>query len=148
MPTPRPRETEIVAEVPEPLEELSTRAWLRERVDARVATAVGASWFLVSAIVFALEPATDESEPLLGVLLGVAWTALFFAMLAGLAMRRRWGLVASAGASIVFTAFTIECPLSGHHQFGLWWYGQMACALALVVISFAALLRGIGRADA
>jgi len=33
------------------------------------------------------------------------------------------------------------CPVSGHHSFGAWWYGQMLCALGLVAISFAALRR-------
>jgi hypothetical protein len=138
---PRP-ETEVAAEAPRHAEAPSMQAWLRERINVWVALGIGVSWFVLLTIGAELEPATDQSEPLLGVLLGVATLTLFVTMLVGLAMRRRWGIVASFVGGIVLTAMAIMCPVSGHHSFGAWWYGQMACALALVAISVVALPRG------
>jgi hypothetical protein len=144
---PRP-ETEVAAEVPHHTEAphrpeaLSTQAWLQDRINVWVALGIGIAWFVLLAIGAELEPATDQAEPLVGVLLGVAMLALFVTMLVGLAMRRRWGIAASFVGGIVLTTMSIMCPVSGHHSFGAWWYGQMACALALVAISVVALPRG------
>jgi hypothetical protein len=114
---------------------------LRDRINVWVAIAVGVSWFVLTPIAAALEPATDRAEPLLGTLLGASMDVLFVVMLLGLAMRRRWGLVASIAGGALVTAMVVACPTTGHHQFGTWWYGEMACALALVGISVAALRR-------
>ncbi len=119
----------------------STQEWLRDRINVWVAIAVGVSWFVLTPIAAALEPATDRAEPLLGTLLGASMDVLFVVMLLGLAMRRRWGLVASVAGGALVTAMVVACPTTGHHQFGTWWYGEMACALALVGISVAALRR-------
>ena len=54
---------------------------------------------------------------------------LLAAMLAGLVMQRRWGLLASFGAAVLATAASIACPVTGHHAFGAWWFAQMACML-------------------
>jgi hypothetical protein len=137
---PRP-ETEVVAEVPRQPEPPSSRAWLRERVDTWVVIAVGLSWFVLTPIAAALEPATDQPEPLIGTLLNAGMDVLFVAMLIGLALRRRWGLAASFAGSVVVTTMVVACPTSGHHQFGIWWFGEMVCALALIGISAAALRR-------
>lgn len=144
---PRP-ETEVTAEAPRQWEPLrpadlsSMQSWLRERINVWVALGIGIAWFVLLTIGSELEPATDHSEPLVGVLLGVAMLVVFLTMLVGLAMRQRWGIVASFVGGIVLTAMSIMCPVSGHHSFGAWWYGQMACALALVAISVVALPRG------
>jgi hypothetical protein len=144
---PRP-ETEVLAEPPrrsdpQHLADLpSMQSWLQEHIDVRVALGIGIAWFVLLTIGSALEPATDQSEPLVGILLGVTMLTLFLTMLVGLAMRRRWGIAASFVGAMVLTAMSIMCPVSGHHSFGAWWYGQMACALALVAISVVALPRG------
>jgi hypothetical protein len=77
--------------------------------------------------------------------LGVALLSLFVAALVGLGMRRRWGVGLSLVAAATLTVMSVMCPVSGHHTFGTWWYGQMLCALGLVGISVAALARpGVG----
>jgi predicted transporter len=119
----------------------STRTWLNERIETKVAVGVGVSWFVLYSIGAELEPAPNRSEPLLGVLLGVALVSLFVAALVGIGMRRRWGLGLSLVAATTLTVMSVMCPVSGHHTFGAWWYGQMLCALGLVAISFAALRR-------
>jgi hypothetical protein len=118
-----------------------TREWLQERIDGRVALAVGVSWFVLNEIAFALEPASQQSVPVIGIVLEVSMYVLLSAMLAGLIMQRRWGLLASFGAAVLATAASIACPVTGHHAFGAWWFAQMACMLALVAISVVALRR-------
>ena len=110
-----------------------------ERIDVRVAIGVGVAWFVLPEIAAALEPAAQRSDPAIGVFLGYVMSVVFVAMLIGLAMRRRWGLATSLGAAVLMTAMAVACPTSGHHQFGLWWLGEMACVLALVAGSIWAL---------
>ena len=119
----------------------STRTWLNERVDPKVAIGVGVSWFVLYSIGAELEPAPNRSEPVLGVILGVALISLFVAALVGLGMRRRWGIGLSLVGALTLTVMSVMCPVSGHHTFGAWWYVQMLCALGLVAIRFAALSR-------
>jgi hypothetical protein len=116
-----------------------TRAWLQERIDGRLAVAVALAWLVLLNVAMALEPATNQPEPWFGVLIQLMGTALIATMIVGLVMQRRFGLVASVGAALFGTALSIACPLSGHHPFGAWWFGQMACVLALVGVSVAAL---------
>jgi len=118
----------------------STRRWLNERVDLHVAISVGVAWFVLYSIGAELEPAPNRSEPLIGIALGVTLTALFVAALVGLGMRRRWGVGLSLIAAGTLTFMSVMCPVSGHHSFGTWWYGQMACALGLVGVSLWALM--------
>jgi hypothetical protein len=120
---------------------LDMRAWLREHIDGRVGLAVGISWVVLLQIAFALEPASNHDVPVIGVLLELSMYALLATMVAGLVMQQRFGLVASLGAAVLATAASIACPVTGHHTFGSWWFGQMACVLALVGISAYALRR-------
>ncbi len=116
-----------------------TRAWLQERIDGRLAVGVGVAWLVAYEVAGSLEPATHRPEPWYGVALGVAFLALVAATVAGLIAQRRWGLVVSVAAAGFFTALSVACPVSGHHPFGPWWYGQMACALGMLGGSVAAL---------
>jgi hypothetical protein len=36
-------------------------------------------------------------------------------------------------------AMAIACPISGHHTFASWWFGEMAGGIILVAVSFGAL---------
>jgi peptidoglycan/LPS O-acetylase OafA/YrhL len=116
-----------------------TRAWMQERIDGRLGAGVGVAWLVLLQVAFALEPVTDQPEPAYGVVLELTMWLLLAAMVTGLVMQRRLGLVASVGAAGFMTALAIACPISGHHGFGAWWYGQMACVLALGAISVVAL---------
>jgi hypothetical protein len=60
------------------------------------------------------------------------------AMIGGLVARRRLGVAASLGASVILATLSVLCPVSGHHAFGVWWLGQMAAALGLVALSVVA----------
>ena len=111
----------------------------RERIDLRVAMGLGVAWFVLPEIAALIEPAPRHADPAIGVLLGAVMNVVFVAMLIGLATRRRWGLQTSLGGAVLLTAMAVACPTSGHHQFGLWWFGEMACVLALLVGSVWAL---------
>jgi len=109
-----------------------TRAWLQERIDRRWAAGIGVAWFVAYELAGALEPTTHRPEPWYGVLLGVAFMGLLATTAVGLIMERRWGVVASLATAGFFTALSVACPVSGHHPFGAWWFGQMACALGML----------------
>lgn len=118
-----------------------TRSWLFERIDGRIAAAVAVAWVVLTQIAVELEPRAQFELPLISVVLVLAMNALLIAMVAGLVMRRRWGLLAAVASSLLLTAESIACPLTGHHHFGTWWYAQMACAMTLVGITVFALRR-------
>lgn len=109
-----------------------------ERIDGKLAGGLAIAWLVLLQIAFALEPATNQAEPVYGVVLELTMWLLLATMLTGLVMQRRFGLVASLGAAGFMTALSVACPVSGHHPFGAWWYGQMACVLALVAASVVA----------
>jgi hypothetical protein len=121
--------------------DLDTRAWLQERIDGRLAAAVGIGWLVAYQLAASLEPVTHKPEPWYGVLLGVAFLGLLAGTATGLVMQRRWGLAVSLAAAGFFTALSVACPVSGHHPFGAWWFGQMACALGMLAFSWIALGR-------
>jgi len=120
--------------------DLDTKLWLQERIDGRLVAGVGIAWFVLLQIAFALEPVTHQPEPSYGIALELVMWLLLATTVAGLVMQRRWGLVSSLGAAGFLTALSIACPVSGHHPFGAWWFGQMACVLALDAISVVAIL--------
>ncbi|MET0627662.1 MAG: hypothetical protein ABW033_04320 [Acidimicrobiia bacterium] len=115
------------------------RAWLQDRIDGRIALVVGVAWFVLFQIAMLLEPATSHSVPVIGVLLEVTMWTMLATMVTGLIAQRRWGIAASLATAVFATAGSIACPTTGHHPFGAWWFGQMACVLALVAISAVAL---------
>ncbi len=125
--------------------------WLRERVEPRVAIVVAVAWFVLWQAAALLEPQTSHEVPVVAVVLEVAMWVLLGATVVGLATRRRWGLLASLGGAGVATAASVACPTTGHHPVGTWWFGQMACVLALVAVSAWALRTpaesGVGELD-
>jgi hypothetical protein len=121
-----------------------THTWLLERIDGRVAAVVGIAWWVLFGIAQAIEPAPANPNAVPGWIesaISVVFLATLAVMLPGLVARRRWGLLGSLAASVVFVAATIACPTTGHHDFGLWWLGEMACAAALLGLSVATLKR-------
>jgi hypothetical protein len=127
--------------------DLDTRAWLQERIDGRLAVGVGLAWLLSYQLAAALEPVTHQPEPWYGVVFNLGFLALLAVTATGLVMQRRGGLVASIAAAGVFTALSVACPVSGHHPFGSWWYGQMALALGMLGVSIVATLRAETQAE-
>jgi hypothetical protein len=125
----------------EPAAPPETRTWLAERISGDVALMMGAAWYVLLMISIGLEPPASGPEPAWTVGLSFAFLAALAVTGGGLLARRRWGLLASVGGAGMLTAFSVACPVSGHHGFGAWWFGQMACALLLVAASAFALAR-------
>jgi hypothetical protein len=125
----------------EPVARPDTRAWLAERISADAGVMVAATWYVLFMIATGLEPEAAGPAPAWSVALSIVFFATLAVMAGGLIARRRWGLLASLGAAGIFTAFSVACPITGHHGFGAWWYGQMACSVALVGVSGFALAR-------
>jgi hypothetical protein len=115
----------------------------RPQVPKREFLPLGVAWLVLFPLALALEPAAaaPATIPLwewavsLVLLTGLGATA------AGLGLRRTWGATASLFTSTVFTAGVFACPATGHHAFGLWWFGEFGAAIALVALSAAAVLR-------
>jgi hypothetical protein len=100
------------------------------------------AWAVLFPLGLSLEPTpAASSEPLWGVALGIGLMAALGATVVGLARRQRWASGSSIGASLIFTTAVFACPATGHHAFGLWWFGEFGAALALVAISTVVFLR-------
>ena len=97
-----------------------------------------ASRWLVAPAAVALEPVTHKPEPVVrrGARHRLPRAARRHGHRAGDAAPV--GLVLSVAAAGFFTALSVACPVSGHHPFGTWWFGQMACALGMLGGSVAA----------
>jgi hypothetical protein len=113
------------------------------RLSTRWASALGLAWLVGFPLGIALEPvAATDTTP--GWIAGVASFALLGAIgltAAGLIRRSPLGVTASVAASGIFIAGVFACPATGHHAMGLWWFGELACAVALVALSSVAWLR-------
>lgn len=102
-----------------------------------------AAWFVLFPLALALEPtpAASAAEPWWGYVVSMALFASIAATYVGLSRCMRWGIGASFGAASLFTAVVFACPATGHHAFGLWWFGEFAAAVGLVALSAVAYLR-------
>jgi hypothetical protein len=118
-----------------------TRDWLQSPISGALAAFVGLSWYALFAISAAIEPESSHEVPVIGLVLGVALLGAMLATGIGLVSRRRWGLVAALGASVLLLASAVACPTTGHHTIGTWWYFQMTCSFAAVGLTTAALRR-------
>jgi hypothetical protein len=120
------------------------RGWFDRRLADTWALALGAGWPLTFLVTGWLEPApADPNAPApLIVDLG-AWAflvALVVTVCAAMA-RHRLAAPAAVVAGGVLAAFTVACPASGHHTYGLWWVAQLGVSLAMLGVSAAALRR-------
>ncbi|MFZ4515285.1 MAG: hypothetical protein ACOYN3_03155 [Acidimicrobiia bacterium] len=120
------------------------RSGLFARIEGAGACAVGATWFVAYFIAGAIEPAPRDPAVMHAWYVAVINTVLLVAlavMIVGLAAARRIGLAASAVAATAFTAAVVACPITGHHTFGAWWFGELACVGAVWAVTGVALHR-------
>jgi hypothetical protein len=129
------RVEETLIEAPATASPPDTRTWLAQPISTGAAVMLGATWYVLYSIGFAVEPRTDAPQPLFADVLGIAGLGLLALMVVGLAVRRRWGTLAALGGSGLFLAQVVACPTTGHHPIGAWWFVQMTCAVALVAAS-------------
>ncbi len=101
------------------------------------------AWALLFPIAIALEPmpASNAPSPWWAELVGLGLLTAIIASVVGVTKRMRWGVGASFVASMIFATGVFLCPATGHHAFGLWWFGEFGAALALVSLSTVAYFR-------
>jgi hypothetical protein len=115
-----------------------------DRLTPTWAGILGFGWPLAIVASIALEPAPADPEAAVPMIVSLASIGLFAALVAtAVAAGNRHPSAAIGGlvTGLVALAFTVSCPVSGHHTFGAWWYGQMALTLAMLGVSLAALGR-------
>ena len=134
-----------LASPPEPVRPRATHASVpRGPVSMRWVVAVGVCWVVLFPLGIAIEPAPAEPDAAEGVLATVVALGFFLALgatVGGLALRRRWGLVASVVAAGILLGMAVACPATGHHAIAPWWLGQLAIAGTLVGVGRMALRR-------
>jgi hypothetical protein len=121
-----------------------TRSWLQDEVTGRWAFSLLAAWYVLFLLAQYLQPEAHDVSAVLewiGIAFSVAFTAALLVAGIGLAMRRRWGLVASIAAAGLLVADSIACPMTGHHHFGAWVVIQAVGSVALAGASIRALRR-------
>ncbi|MGI8683655.1 MAG: hypothetical protein ACR2MO_00870 [Acidimicrobiales bacterium] len=93
----------------------------------------------------ALIPAPADPNaaiPLSAIVAVAGFTAVLLAMVVGLGLRARIGLVLSVFAGGLVLLDTVLCPVSGHHEsVGAWWFLGMAGFSGLVLASVVGLRR-------
>jgi hypothetical protein len=115
-----------------------------DRLTPTWAGILGFGWPLATVASIALEPAPADPEAAVPIVVALASLGLFVALVAtAVAAGNRHPVAAVAGVvtGIIALGFTVTCPVSGHHTFGAWWYGQLGVTLAMLAISVAALGR-------
>ncbi|MGH2781127.1 MAG: hypothetical protein ACRDLA_06870 [Thermoleophilaceae bacterium] len=114
-----------------------TRTWLGQHISREVAVALAAGWvgFLLLADALQPEPARPESQPWFATALTIGLLGVLALLAVGLCLRSRWAMLPSLAAAAFLAADSVLCPVSGHHDLGVWVYVQAACALALAAAS-------------
>jgi hypothetical protein len=121
-----------------------TRDWLRDRISAGWSYGLLAGWYGLFLLVQLLQPEPEAHTGMLawiGAVMSVVFLGVLVVTGIGLAVRQRWGLVASLGASGFLIADSIACPLTGHHDFGAFIVVQAVASVALAGASIRALRR-------
>ncbi|HLM63811.1 MAG TPA: hypothetical protein VK306_05905 [Acidimicrobiales bacterium] len=108
------------------------------------AAALGFGWPLAFLTVTALEPAPVDPAapvPLVVELASLVFLAALGMTVVAAAMRQGIAAAAAVVTGVVALAFTISCPISGHHTYGLWWIAELVVLGAMTAVSVAALGR-------
>jgi hypothetical protein len=99
------------------------------------------AWVVGLQLMAVLEPTPTQPDAVPAVLVtGLTWVlngALLLAVV-GLVRRERWAFLVLGAAAFLNVGAVVACPISGHHQLGLWWFAQASIAVGLVVLSLAA----------
>ena len=123
-----------------PTAESVTRRRLDDRIPFRLMLAIAALWVVSLYVVFSLAPAPTAADPSLSAeLVGIGFELSVLATIAGFALLRRWGLLASAAGGVVFLIGAGLCSLGGHT--GGWLVAQYVTGAAILGVSQAAFRR-------
>ena len=129
----QPSQTQGALPAPLPATRRLTNGW---------ALTLGLAWVAFNVLAAVLEPAPAQTT--------IAWWESLVVMAqvgalglvaAGLARRTSWAGAASLAGATFFTVGVFACPATGHHAFGVWWFGEFAAVLALTTLSAVAYVR-------
>jgi len=98
------------------------------------------AWGAIMTVLYVFEPRPTDptATPLWGTILLLAFTYALFASMAGLAVRRPWGLATSALAGGLGIVVAGACAATGHHA-GAWWIAEGLAFAGIGAASLAAL---------
>ncbi len=108
------------------------------------AALLGIGWPLAIVVIASIEPAPADPNAAPALLDSLLTAVMFGALvLTGVSAVSRLRATAFAGVTlgVVGLGAAAACPLSGHHEFGLWWIGELAIYTAMLAASIAALGR-------
>jgi hypothetical protein len=110
--------------------------WRRGRPNGIEVGIGGLAWLVLLTVGTIIEPAADNPDAASG--LAEVWATLaavtMMATLVGFATRSKWAFATSTIASTILLAGVLACPTSGHHVFGPWWIGQLACVGGILAV--------------
>ena len=107
-------------------------------------TVLGLGWPVAFVAMTAMEPAPADPNAHVPLIVDVG-AMVFLTTLAltclTAATRSRIAAPAAVATGIVALAFAVSCPASGHHDFGAWWFGELALLGSMTAAGVAALGR-------
>lgn len=110
----------------------------------RWAAALGIGWPLVTVLSMALEPVPADPAAPIPIVIELAGLALLFGLIitaVAAGIRHRGAAVAGVVTGLLSTTFVVACPVSGHHDFGMWWFAELSIVSAMLAVSLVALRR-------
>ncbi len=116
-----------------------TFADLNGGIPTVLAIGFAAAWIVVLAVTMGLEPAADPDAPISATQLIVSMSFMYglLGMFAGMAVRRRWGLLSSLFAGGVLLGAGLLCLAAGHS--GMWLAAQVVGGASMAAVSVGAL---------
>jgi hypothetical protein len=136
----------VLDSVPRLTKRHPAQAPARAAADRELKTAwaalLGIGWPIAFVLATAIEPTPADPNAATPLLVDVASALLFGALVVTAvtaASRLRSAAFAGIVTGFIALGFSITCPLSGHHGFGLWWVAQMGMLAAMLGASVAAL---------
>jgi hypothetical protein len=118
------------AQLPAPIESAPPRSRWSSRIEGGIGSCLAAAWVVGYFTAGMLEPAPRDPSVMNAWYVTVINTALLGSlgvMVLGLIAKRRFGVFASVVATAAFATAVVACPITGHHSFGAWWFGEVLC---------------------
>jgi hypothetical protein len=129
---------------PPPTTQRPWQATIQKSAELKIAWAafLGLGWPVALVVSDVIRPVTADPNAAPSLLSEVVTIAVFGALVttAVLAVSRlRSAAVAGVVLGGIMVADSLACPLSGHHEFGLWFVADFALFTAMLLASIAAL---------
>ena len=102
------------------------------------AAVLGLGWPLAFMIMLMLEPVPDNPQvaaSTLAVVVSIAFYAGMIATSVFAGARHRAAAPAAVLTGLVTAGMVVSCPVSGHHSYGAWWFGELAVVFAMLAVS-------------